>query len=658
MQCKFVSQVRRVVSGVLRLLCGMAIIQLAPGAIAQTRHFPSDAVVSITSYNAIPSDNVDDTTQIQNAINANIGSGRTLFFADGTYDISNTLIWKDGSNAWRSNLTLQGQSQNGTVLRLRPNMSGFTDSGNPKPVIMTASQNPEVPAVGGGNQAFSNNIFDLTVHTGSGNYGAIGIDYLASNQGAVKNVTVKSDDGNGVAGVSMRRAWPGPGLLKNVTINGFQRGIDVGQGSNSMTLEDITLSGQKSVGIFNDRNVLSIRRLFSTNSVPALINTGMTPYGPVASGFVVLIDSSLTGGSSSNEAILNEGHLLLRNVTTSGYKGNALWSRGSEIAGPDYLEWYSSSAQSLLSSPASTLSLPIEETPSYWNTDTSQWQKVGPRINGETDDTAAIQRAIDAGKPVVYFPVNRNLVVSNTIYVRGKVRQILGMGNQIGLTGGNFSNTSNPRPVLRVDDSKVGTVFIERLNFGYDTGDGAVVIEYNSGRDLVLKHVNMFMRGMSYRNTRKGSGRLFIEDVASHMHAANRWIFNGQTVWARQFNVEANFSPQVLNNGGTLWILGHKTEDTAPLLHTVNGTTELLGGFHYNSKSTVPNHPVYINDNSRVSLSFVTHNDYDPASGGDYSTYVQETRNGTTRALSRGQVMGRNGDGSNWDRAMPLYTGY
>jgi hypothetical protein len=639
------------------LLCGILSAYSVLPLQAQTRNFPSDAVININSYGAYANDNTDDTAAIQNAISSNIGSGRVLYFPNGTYNISNTLIWKDNSGNWRCNIALQGQSRDGTILRLRDNASGFTSGSSPKPVIMTASQNPNVPGVGGGNQAFLNNLYDLTVHTGNGNHGAIGIDYLVNNQGVLKNVRVQSGDGNGVAGVSMRREWPGPGLLKNVTVTGFQYGIQLGHSVLSMTMEDVSISGQKTAGIYNNGNVLSIRKLTSNNTVPAIVNTGVTPWGPIADGFIVLLDSRLTGGSTANSAIRNEGHLLLRNVFTSGYKTNPLWNRGSEIAGPNYTEWCSSSTQSLFSSPSRTLGLAIEETPNYWNNELTQWQKVGPRLSGETDDTAAIQRAIDAGKPVVYFPVNRNPVVSNTVYVRGNVRQILGMGNEIKLTGGNFSDTANPRPVIRVDRT-VGTVFIERLLFGYDTGAGSIAIQHNSARDLVLKQINIFLRGMTYQNVSSGNGRLFIEDVSSHMHSANRWVFNGQNVWARQFNVEANISPQVMNNGGKFWVLGYKTEDEATLIYTANGMTELLGGFHYNVRASVPNRPVYRNENSRVSLSFVIHTDHDPAAGGDYSTYVRETRGGVTNSLSRNQVIGRNGDASNWGRAMPLYVGY
>jgi hypothetical protein len=55
--------------------------------------------------------------------------------------------------------------------------------------------------------------------------------------------------------------------------------------------------------------------------------------------------------------------------------------------------------------------------------------------------------------------------------------------------------------------------------------------------------------------------------------------FQGQTVWARQFNVEGD-GLHVANDGGTLWILGYKTEGGGTLMETTGGgRTEVLGGF-------------------------------------------------------------------------------
>jgi len=94
-----------------------------------------------------------------------------VYFPRGIYLVSDTLIWRDAKGLWQAWLSLQGESQATMVLRLRD--ATFTDPSHPRPVIMTASQNP-VDTEGGGNQAFGNSICDLTVDVGKGNPGACG----------------------------------------------------------------------------------------------------------------------------------------------------------------------------------------------------------------------------------------------------------------------------------------------------------------------------------------------------------------------------------------------------------------------------------------------------------------------------------------------------
>src|SRR5207302_6445009 len=76
-----------------------------------------------------------------------------------------------------------------------------------------------------GNTGFRNHIMNLTVDTGTGNSGAIGIDYMGSNNCRLSDVNIISDDGNGDTGLSMQRQYQGPDLIKYVTIAGFTKRI-------------------------------------------------------------------------------------------------------------------------------------------------------------------------------------------------------------------------------------------------------------------------------------------------------------------------------------------------------------------------------------------------------------------------------------------------
>ena len=55
---------------------------------------------------------------------------------------------------------------------------------------------------GEGNDAYENFVEDLTIDVGAGNPGAVGIDDLANNVGAIRQVRVIAPPGSGAIGVS------------------------------------------------------------------------------------------------------------------------------------------------------------------------------------------------------------------------------------------------------------------------------------------------------------------------------------------------------------------------------------------------------------------------------------------------------------------------
>ncbi|PSB31239.1 glycoside hydrolase family 55 protein [Chlorogloea sp. CCALA 695] len=601
--------------------------------------FPADAgIFNVTDYGANPDDGIDDTAKLQLAISSALKSKSRysampfIYFPKGTYNVSEQLESRTGrggwSDGWRAGMILVGESQHKTVLKLSDNLAPFSDPNNPRAVIKTGSeQDTKSNPSGSGNRAFRHSIYNMTIDVGRGNSGAVGIDYLANNRGAIEDITIRSSNGEGFAGFLMKRYGTGPALIKNAIVEGFDYGVWISNYEYSMTFEHLMLNNQKVAGIYNKDNVLFIRDLVSINSVPAIEMVS-------SNGQITLIDGNLSNGSLDNAAIVNKGKMFIRNVTSVGY-GKIVDERTKadrDIKGGasaiKVKEYVSHNIQSLFDSPQHSLNLPIEETPEFHTNDFNQWENVVS--HGATpdkrsdDDTDAIQAAIDAGKPIIYLP--RGVYhVSQTIVVRSNVRKIIGMQSAIQKQKGFKGNE-----LIRFEGGSPEGTILEHLRLGG-------IIEHASSKSLAIRHADIG----GYRNTTSGKGKLFIEDVIG----ASYQIKGPQKVWARQLNAEFGKVSLIKNKGGTVWILGMKTEGRVTAIETVRGTTELIGALLYPLHNVPMSIPAFINDEGRVTLSYAV-------SGQQYLSQIKERRGGQWRALSNKNVPSR-GHGSN----VPLYVG-
>lgn len=91
-------------------------IQSGTGAVATTVQTRLRQTLSVKDFGATGDGSTDDTTAIQNALNA--GSGRTVYFPAGTYRISTTLVIK-------TKTTVLGDGINKSIIKLT---SGFSAS--------------------------------------------------------------------------------------------------------------------------------------------------------------------------------------------------------------------------------------------------------------------------------------------------------------------------------------------------------------------------------------------------------------------------------------------------------------------------------------------------------------------------------------------------
>lgn len=608
------------------VVCGIFLTTILPSysvftskTVISNAVYPTDAnLVNVRDFGAKGDGFTDDTTAIRQAIEQNLTKHRTLFFPKGTYLVSDSLEWKDKNGVFGAFLTWQGEGIGKTIVKLQDNAVGFNNFQQPKAITRSGSLG--VGGDGKGNRAHNNYIFDMTFDVGKGNPGAIGVDFNASNTGAMENVAIVSQDGKGKVGLNLTREV-GPCLIENVTVKGFDIGIKGESALYNVVLENIRLENQNQVGIENKDLVLSIRHLTSINSVPAIKNGGDW-HGPI-----VLINSELKGGSSQAVAIENNSSIFVRNVTVEGYKA-AIQNQDKLIDDRKINEFVHPKIVSLFDSPQKSLNLPIVDTPKFSDNNLDNWANVqdfGAIPEDNLDDSIAIQKAIDSGKTTVYFPFGA-YTLDKPVIISGNVRRLIGFHSWIRSNKIAFRFENNQEPVI-----------FERFNFDGNGGG----LENAASKPVVVRHAI----APKLLTTPKASTWFIDNVVASPIN-----IGKGQKLYARQLNSEMPPPlPMIDNNGGLVSLLGYKTEfgNTVVVSHN-GGQTEILGGLFYPAQGVNdPQMPLLINQDASLTAVY-----REIAFGTNYKIQVKETRQKETKTLLRDTIS------KGIMIAVPLYVGY
>jgi hypothetical protein len=578
--------------------------ELAAGPIVR----PANFMTSVKTYGATGDGKTDDTAAIQAALsdsrsdatgNYN-GAPKALYFPAGTYLISKTLSWNGCC------VMLEGAGSSTSIIRLAPSAAGFGTAGTPMPMIQT-------PA---GISSFRENIFDLGFSIGADNPGAVAIDYVSNNSGSIRNVNILSEDGGGVAGILLTRQYAGPLLIKNVAVSGFQYGMQTSNYEYGQVMENITLKNQSVAGIYNSEQTISVRNLLSTNKVPAIMNEH---------GMVLLLDAELQGGASSTQAIQSLGNIYARSVTSAGYGATLLdeiTATPKTVTGA-ITEYVNGTPLTLRGgSKASSLNLPIAETPTYEDTNLSDWAPFTPTYVNE----AQLQAVLNSGASTVYFPFNTYASYNEAVVtVPDTVKRIIGFSSIVNVDA---SGTNGGGIRFVVNSNSATPLIVEQFGYG-------VKVDQQGTRPLVLNNGNYTYTSFT------GAGDLFLEDMIA---ATPIVIQPGQQVWARQLDDEIPGTK--ITNNGTFWVLGLKTEKEGIVIDTSStGQTEVLGNLIYPS-SVLPSNSIMFRAATQSVSYIYSQSNYCTDCG--YDIQVSEIINGVNEQVTSNPSL---------RYVMPLYHG-
>ncbi len=608
----------------------------APGCLS----FPADAgAINVKTYGAMGDGVRDDTASILAAIRAadiKFGAAwwktRIVYFPPGTYLVSNTLDKTDVDGKYRSGMVLVGASRNDTTIRLKDGAAGYGNASQPKPLIYTSSTLLKgAPDAGGkdylgkgeGNDAYANYVNNMTIDVGQGNPGAVAIDYLANNAGALRNLSIVASAGSGAIGISMDRKWPGPALVSNVSVKGFDVGISTAHLEYGVTFDKVSLQGARVVSLRNRGNALAISEMSIEGDAPAIQNQDYN-------GLITAVGLRISGQSQAAVGIENAGSMTLRDVQTAK---RAQFFGGYLAAGTRFEGVYKANARlqsatpSWAITPKSAPAVVFDDAPESW----ANVKSYGAVADGVTDSTNAVLQALRSGAKTVYFPTG-NYVVNDTLEVPATVRRIEGMMSTISVKRYNSVPFWMGGGIFKIS-SNAGPLMMERLTFDMMNAGGKLAIEHVGSGALVLRDV--IGAGISLVDRSATGGELFAENICS----GSVKIAGAAGAWFRQFNSEGG-GTRITNNSSRVWVLGVKTEQNARVVSNgPGGVSEIFGGLVYMVNApTTPKSPVLFNNGGRLFASYVESAYREPAT---YDVHLLDQTPGAERSVTRAQLGGR-----------------
>jgi hypothetical protein len=576
-----------------RSWAALALLAFGAPRVAGAEPLPDyPGVLNVRKFGAKGDGKTDDTRAIRAAIlAARSDQGKffwpesIVYFPAGRYRVTDTLDRRGNDGRYLASMALVGESPETTSIVLPDASPAFRDAAHPKALVFMASGLRGGPPTSGGkdyvnkgegNDAYGNYVQDLTIDVGRNNPGAIALDYVASNIGAIRHVRLVAGEDSGQAAISMDRKWPGPLLLSDVDVEGFQIGISISHTEYSVTLENLRLRGQRGIAIRNQGNSLAMHDVSIETSGTGLANVGEQSL-VVADALSIRLTSPVAVG------VRNSGYFTFQGVSVvSANDGKASGPFGSVDHGVFFgdrpLSRFAAGFRLKPRAPSAPFQPPL-----------SQWVSVtdfGARPDSGEDATAGIRRALESGAELVYFPTGRYFV-SASLDVPERVRRLAGMFSSLRVLPSRAASFARTSGVLRVATAG-SPLTIDRLTVDNVENGKQVGIENVGSREVALRD----FVGVGVEIVRgPGGGALYLDDVVGGVFR----IAGHEGVWARQLNTEGT-GTRISNQGSPLWILGVKVEQNCTVVENESGAeTDVLGGLVYLVYPPTDPRPAFIN---------------------------------------------------------------
>lgn len=513
-------------------------------------------------------------------------------------------------------LIILGQSRDKTIIRLDNNCQEFTE-GAKRPVL--AFYRFKI----GSNVNMDNVLENITIDTGRGNPGAVGVRWNSANTGVIRNTSIVSRDDSGMVGL-LGDAGCVHGLIEDVRIEGFDEGLVVDTTWISpLTLDHVTFSGQTKQAIRMVGTRLAAHRLLIENTPLAIALQKKAGFGASA----VVLHSELRGKDAIHSAISSkDSSFYLRAVSAPGWK-SIVEMDGKTAISENFVEEYSSHPAMRVGEPGESTgfrALPIAKTPQTLAQLTEEnWANVddyGAVGDGVADDATAVQRAMDSGKPAVIFP-RVVYVINHTVRIPASVKQIAFV------YGHTIKTVTSDEAMFSVSEASAEPLIIKQ-----NVNAGGLFLDHVADRTVVLEDCQSYFPFMFrspnrndkilpwkfarndyekncwrlYRNATPGGEpkKVFVNNClgfAPGGPGAKHAVENVR-VWGRSVNTE-HYEVELAFRRSDVWVLGCKSEIRSTYFYAAENTRmEILGGVYFQGRSPEGYPPAVVAIDSDIRL--------------------------------------------------------